>query len=275
MRISVLVAAVAVFGLAAFVARPANPGLDATISALQSGVANIPAQAALENIDGWRAALANRQEPALRRIHQDLGTLRAELQRTPINGARVGRLMIELGSATTVAAASVQGEDAAKLARLGGLLGQNGRRLTGLPETPPTVAAGTTGTGMTGTTTPGAATTGAPPTGDAALLQGTISAAEGGLTRLPAAAAVQNIEAWQARLRGSNNPTLRQVHDDLGRLRTELQRSSLDRQAIGRLLTSLGQNTTAAAASADATSRPQLTRLGSLLSTAGSQLSGS
>ncbi|MFN3596118.1 MAG: hypothetical protein ACK41D_02470 [Rubricoccaceae bacterium] len=269
-RTPILLAAAAVLGLAAFgFARPVNPGLDATISALQGGLTNIPAQAALENIDGWRAALAGRQEPALRRIHRDLGTLRAELQRTPINGARVGMLMAELGSATTVAAASVQGEDAAKLARLGGLLGQNGRRLMGMPEAPPATAMQPSGMQPSGMQP-----SGMQPSGDAALLQGTVAAAEGGLTRLPAAAAVQNIEAWQARLRGSDNPTLVQIHDDLGRLRTELQRTTLDGQAIGRLLTSLGQNTTAAAASADAASRPQLTRLGSLLSAAGGQLAG-
>jgi len=106
-----------------------------------------------------------------------------------------------------------------------------------------------------------------------AKLDETIAAAEGGLTNLPANAAVSNIEGWENRLRAAGDPALNPIADDLAQLRQELQRTPVDGAAVGRLLTRLGEQTSAAAAGADPAVSQRLNRLGNLLSQAGNQLS--
>jgi hypothetical protein len=123
-------------------------------------------------------------------------------------------------------------------------------------------------TGMSGTMGAGAMDA----TGD---LDATIAAAEGGLTSLAPGAAVSNIEMWQGRLRAANNPALSTIADDLEELKTELGRSPINGTAVGSILSRVGERTTAAASGADPAVSQRITRLGTLLSQAGTQLGGS
>ena len=86
--------------------------------------------------------------------------------------------------------------------------------------------------------------------------------------------AVGNIDGWQKVLSASNDEALQSIGEDLRTLRSELQKSSIDGQKVGELLSTLGQKTTDAAAKADPSLSPQLLQLGSLLSDAGEQLGG-
>lgn len=108
-----------------------------------------------------------------------------------------------------------------------------------------------------------------------ALLETTITAAEGGLTNVPAATALGVIRQWQTTLRGQNNPALTQIADDLGTLEQQLQANPINAKDVGGTLTKLGEQTTTAAASAQGAAGERVRRLGTLLSQAGSQLSGS
>ncbi len=99
--------------------------------------------------------------------------------------------------------------------------------------------------------------------------QGTVDAVTGagGLTSLPAAAAVDNINGWIAQLEG--NPDFAPVVSDLETLRGQLQASPIDGSAVGATLQRLGTATTGAAGGDSA-----LETLGSTLTEAGNSLSG-
>ncbi len=104
---------------------------------------------------------------------------------------------------------------------------------------------------------------------DVPTVDETIAALQGGVTAIPAEAAVANIEGWQAQLEGSDDPAVQELASQLGELSTALQADTLDGAAIGGLLVSLGEGTIAAAGG-DA----GLTELGGLLTEAGSSLTG-
>ena len=89
----------------------------------------------------------------------------------------------------------------------------------------------------------------------------------GGLTNLAPGAAVDNIDAWIARLEG--NPDFAPVVADLETLRSQLQAEPLDGASIGATLQRLGEATTTAAAGDGA-----LETLGSTLTDAGNSLAG-
>ena len=99
--------------------------------------------------------------------------------------------------------------------------------------------------------------------------EGTIDAAvdAGGLTSIAPDAAVANIDAWIAKLTGVAGAE--GVVDGLGTLKTQLTTTPLDGAAIGATLSSLGEQTTAAAGGDAA-----LESLGRTLSEAGNTLQG-
>ncbi len=103
----------------------------------------------------------------------------------------------------------------------------------------------------------------------AVTAQGTVDAVTGagGLTNLPAAAAVDNINGWIAQLEG--NPDFAPVVSDLETLRGQLQASPIDGSAVGATLQRLGEATLGAAGGDSA-----LEALGSTLTDAGNTLAG-
>jgi hypothetical protein len=118
LRLSLAAALVAL----GFTAAPSTPGLQETIQALQGGLTALPAEAAVENIDGWREALAGSDNPLAREVYTDLGLLKDELTSGSIDGERVGLLLVDMGVATQRLSIPAEGETAAGLSRLGGLL---------------------------------------------------------------------------------------------------------------------------------------------------------
>lgn len=102
---------------------------------------------------------------------------------------------------------------------------------------------------------------------DTPTVEGTVSALEGGVTSLPLDAALANIEGWQTTLAGSDDPAVQALSAQLGELATALQAESIDPAEVSRLMTSLGEGTTAVA-EGDA----QLEGVGNLLQQAGSSL---
>ena len=123
-RLLLSLVAVAALGFAA-----APPSLTATIDAVQSGLTSLPADAALENIDGWREALNGSSNPIARDVASDLTMLRAELTQPTIDGDRVGRLLIDMGIKTQRLSIAADASTERDLARLGILLMDAGFRL--------------------------------------------------------------------------------------------------------------------------------------------------
>ena len=109
-----------VVGALGFSAAP--PDLQATIAAVRGDLTALPAEAALENIDGWREALQGSPNPLAREVYTDLGSLRSELTSGRIDGDRVSRLLISLGTNTQRLSIATEGDTAAGLSRLGSAL---------------------------------------------------------------------------------------------------------------------------------------------------------
>lgn len=97
----------------------------------------------------------------------------------------------------------------------------------------------------------------------AADLNGTISALKGGLTSIPAAAAVSNIESWEKDLKEAAP----EIATLLGQLKTALSSGSATPESLSKLLSSIAEKTSAAGAG-----NKQVEELGSLLKKAGSSL---
>ena len=112
------VAALAIF--MAF-AQTDPPTVEDTVAALQEGIADIPVDAAVANIEGWQSTLEASDDPALQELGAQLGELSAAIQVTPPNTQVIGGLLTSLGEGTVAAA----GGDA-QLETLGNLLSDAG-----------------------------------------------------------------------------------------------------------------------------------------------------
>ena len=123
-----------------------SPTVGGTIEALEGGLANLPAEQAISNIEGWQMRLESTGDPALLAIAEQLEELKAALQTESVDQASVGLLLTELGGRTSDAAQSAQGEEAAQLVSLGTLLSDAGADLSGVSVEDVTL----TGGGMTG-----------------------------------------------------------------------------------------------------------------------------
>lgn len=120
------------------------------------------------------------------------------------------------------------------------------------------------------TTTPSPAPT-APVVSDVTV-DGTIAAAGQDITMMSVPAAVANIDGWIAKLEGER---FAEIRTTLERLKLDLAAQPIDNAALGATLTSLGEQTTASAATASSSSQEGLRTLGGALSAAGARLSGS
>lgn len=101
--------------------------LDQTTAALDGGITSLSPSAATANIDGWIETLAGNE--TLAGIADDLRSLKAALTAQPLDGARIGELLVRLGAQTRSAAATADPASSAKVARLGGLLENAGTAL--------------------------------------------------------------------------------------------------------------------------------------------------
>lgn len=103
-------------------------------------------------------------------------------------------------------------------------------------------------------------------------VDGTIAAAGSDITMMSVPAAVANINGWIAKLQGDQ---FAEIRTTLERLKLDLAATPINNAALGATLSSLGTQTTAAAAGASTSSQEGLRTLGGALSAAGTKLSGS
>lgn len=96
----------------------ATADLDATISALQSGLTSLPAEAAVTNIESWQQQL----QGAAPEIASTLGELKSAL--TSGNAQSIAQTLKKLGSQTSDAGTSAGGNAGSKVQQLGQLLTQ-------------------------------------------------------------------------------------------------------------------------------------------------------
>jgi hypothetical protein len=98
-------------------------------------------------------------------------------------------------------------------------------------------------------------------------VDGTISALEGGTMSLAPSAAIANIDGWIETLGNASFDGVEDIVDSLEELRDELEDDDIDGEYVGEILMELGEDTAAAAGT-----NAGLSRLASLLSTAGERL---
>lgn len=102
----------------------------------------------------------------------------------------------------------------------------------------------------------------------AADLDNTLSALQGGLTSLPPEAAVANIESWQQQLKDAAP----EVASTLGELKSALTGGGASGSSVGQLLAKLGSQASSAGASAGGDAGKKLQQLGETLTKAGGSL---
>ena len=143
----------------------------------------------------------------------------------------------------------------------------------------PLAACGNDDAAMTPGSNPGTtATTPAPaapapmdPLASDVTVDGTLAAAGSDITMMPVTDATANIDGWIAKLEGEQ---FAEIRTTLERLKLDLAAQPIDNAALGATLTSLGEQTTASAATASTSSQDGLRTLGGALSAAGAKLSG-
>ena len=109
----------------------------------------------------------------------------------------------------------------------------------------------------------------------ATSVDSTIKAIQDGLTNLATDKAVKNIDGWMQKLEEADFRGAKGIHDNLGKLKRQLESGSPDGAAIGELLVTLGEATVRAAANASGKQGEQIKQLGELLSRSSEGLQGS
>jgi ABC-type transporter Mla subunit MlaD len=94
--------------------------LNSTISALQSGLTSLPAEAALANIESWQEQL----QGAAPEIASTLGELKTALSSGNANAQTIAQALTKLGSQTSDAGTSAGGDAGSQLQQLGQMLTQ-------------------------------------------------------------------------------------------------------------------------------------------------------
>lgn len=92
--------------------------LDSTISALQSGLTSLPAEAAVANIESWQQQL----QGAAPEIASTLGELKSAL--TSGNAQSIAQTLTKLGTQTSDAGASTGGAAGDQVKKLGQMLSE-------------------------------------------------------------------------------------------------------------------------------------------------------
>ena len=105
--------------------------LNATLVAFEQDVTGLDPVMAVGNIDGWIKALRAADGQQLKGIADDLEELRSELQKSSIDGQKVGQLLNTLGEKTTQAASKADPALSPQLLQLGSLLLDAGKQLSG------------------------------------------------------------------------------------------------------------------------------------------------
>ncbi len=102
-----------------------------TMKALEAGMAKTTPDLAIENIEAWESHLEGLDVSGAKTVQADLGALRRALQKTPIEGAVVARLMAKLATGTLRIAGRAERKSVEQIEALGQALGATAQ----LPET--------------------------------------------------------------------------------------------------------------------------------------------
>ncbi|MBX9749147.1 MAG: hypothetical protein K5Q68_05975 [Roseococcus sp.] len=89
------------------------------MKALEGGVASLTPAQAIRQIESWEAHLAGVEVSGTKTLLADLGALKRALQKDPLDGAAIGRLMAKLAIGTARIAGRADGKRASQVEALG------------------------------------------------------------------------------------------------------------------------------------------------------------
>ena len=95
------------------------PNYAATLKALNGGVRNMTAKAAVKNIESRETTPTDVEVSGIKTLLKDLEALKKQLQRDEISGVAVHKLIAKLGKETVMIAGRRDGKDAAKVKEIG------------------------------------------------------------------------------------------------------------------------------------------------------------
>lgn len=101
----------------------------------------------------------------------------------------------------------------------------------------------------------------------------TIKAFQEDLTEFGVAKGIKNIDGWMDKLEQADFRGAKVIHENLGKLKGQLEADDLDGAAIAKLLRTLGEETKRAASHAEGAGSEKITRLAELLLKSGADLS--
>ena len=107
-----------------------------------------------------------------------------------------------------------------------------------------------------------------------AEIQATIDDLELGLGQLPLSKAVNRIDDWRREIEATERADLQPIAEGLSRLHEALTGEGVNGATVGSILVRLGEQTEAAADTAEGGLQKSIKRLGSLLRHAGAALAG-
>jgi len=95
------------------------PQFAATIKHIQEGVKGFTIGAAVKNIEGWEETLKDVDEPGVKDISRDLGSLKKHLQNAHIDGEAVSKLLVKLGKESIALAGTTDSKMADQVRAIG------------------------------------------------------------------------------------------------------------------------------------------------------------
>ena len=104
-------------------------------------------------------------------------------------------------------------------------------------------------------------------------LDTTIKAFQNSLSEIGVAKGIESIDGWMETLEQAEFSGAKSINENLGKLKQQLQSGHPDGAAIGKLLNTLGDETTRTASQADSSQSGKLQQFGQMLSKSSSSLS--
>jgi ABC-type transporter Mla subunit MlaD len=193
--------------------------VDGLLETLQGDLSEIDLEAAIAQIDEWYNVLHKSKEPAAKELSNGLKELQKLLKSEKSTGHDISEVLIHIGEQTTEFAAEAEKGSKQRIQRLGKQLRQAGTSIAKAKDQE-----------------------------QLAQLDGLSEQMESGeLTEIGPDEAVGVIDTWYSLLQKAEDEKFQQLADSLKELKQALKRSNSKPETIARILTQVGEQTTAVA----------------------------
>jgi uncharacterized phage infection (PIP) family protein YhgE len=251
-------------------------GLSDLVEILEGDVTSLEPEAAIAAIEEWHAALKGTKDETLKEIANGLTNLKKLLKSSKIDGVELGEILAELGEQTSQVADGAERGTKGQLREVGKALSKVGKSLESetasdeKPETSSKQADSSKSARQDGRKASDKAED--EDVGDTPELDDLLEILEDDVTELEPEEAIAAIEEWHDALKGTKDEGLKAVSHSLTELKKLLKSKKADPAKLSEVLTQLGEQTDAAAATAERGTKGQLREVGKALSKIGKAL---